>query len=217
MSEGVSPSPKGTFLGFPIEGRKVLGGLIIAGLAAALLIYGSFVRGSTTVPQIMAAVLIVVGLAIAIGILPVQAPQDVYGGLVLAEVAILALIASADLPGQRGFAFGPGTAPRLFSIMLAALGAVVALSGVFAPGPRIEKYKIRGPVLVIVSILLFAAMIRPLGLVPASFITFLVAISGSKEMRLVESLVGAVAMTAFCVVLFVYLLNLPFQLWPRFF
>jgi len=26
----------------------------------------------------------------------------------------------------------------------------------------------------------------------------------------------AAAMTAFCVFLFVYLLNLPFQLWPRF-
>jgi putative tricarboxylic transport membrane protein len=204
-------------LGFPIEGRKVLGGLIIAGLAAALLIYSFYARGATTVPQIMAAVLVVVGLLIAVGVLPVAAPQDLYGGLVLIEVAILALIASADLPGQRGFAFGPGTAPRLFSILLAGLGAAVALSGVFIPGPRIEKYKIRGPVFVIASILLFAAMIRPLGLVPASFITFLIAISGSKEMRPVESVIGAAAMTAFCVLLFVYLLNLPFQLWPRFF
>ena len=44
------------------------------------------------------------------------APQDYYGGLVLMMLAILALIASAELPGQRGFAFGPGTAPRLFAI-----------------------------------------------------------------------------------------------------
>jgi hypothetical protein len=35
-------------------------------------------------------------------------------------------------------------------------------------------------------------------------------------MRVVESLLGAAVMTAFCVGLFVYLLNLPFQLWPRF-
>jgi hypothetical protein len=34
------------------------------------------------------------------------------------------------------------------------------------------------------------------------------------EMRWVESLIAAVAMTAFCVRLFVYLLQLPFQLWP---
>jgi hypothetical protein len=59
-------------------------------------------------------------------------------------------------------------------------------------------------------------MIRPLGLVIASFITFVVAITGSKEMRIVEGLIGAAVMTVFCVLLFVYLLNLPFQLWPRF-
>jgi hypothetical protein len=136
--------------------------------------------------------------------------------LVLIAVAILAIWASRDLPGQRGFAFGPGTAPRLFAGLLVGLGALVALTGLVTDGPRIEKYKIRGPVLVIASILLFAAMIRPLGLVVASYITFVVAILGTKEMRIVESLLGAAVMTAFCVGLFVYLLNLPFQLWPRF-
>jgi hypothetical protein len=136
--------------------------------------------------------------------------------LVLIAVAILAIWASRDLPGQRGFAFGPGTAPRLFAGLLVGLGALVALTGLVTDGPRIEKYKVRGPVLVIASILLFAAMIRPLGLVIASYVTFIVAILGSKEMRVIESLLGAAVMTAFCVGLFVYLLNLPFQLWPRF-
>jgi hypothetical protein len=136
--------------------------------------------------------------------------------LVLVAVAILAIWASRELPGQRGFAFGPGTAPRLFAGLLVGLGTVVALIGLVTDGPRIEKYKIRGPVLVIASILLFAAMIRPLGLVIASFMTFVVAISGSKEMRIIEGLIGAAVMTVFCVLLFVYLLNLPFQLWPRF-
>ena len=146
----------------------------------------------------------------------IRSPRDFWGGLVLVAVAILAIWASRDLPGQRGFAFGPGTAPRLFAGLLVGLGTVVALVGLVTDGPRIEKYKIRGPVLVIASILLFAAMIRPLGLVIASFMTFVVAITGSKEMRIVEGLIGAAAMTVFCVLLFVYLLNLPFQLWPRF-
>jgi putative tricarboxylic transport membrane protein len=150
--------------------------------------------------------------------------------MALVKLATLALIASAELPGQRGFAFGPGTAPRLFSFVLAALGAIVALGGVFTDGPPIEKYKIRGPGLVIIAILAFAATIRgfnvtifglhivmpQLGLVPATFLAFMISILGSTEMRWIESLIAAVAMTAFCVFLFVYLLNLPFQLWPRF-
>ena len=149
-------------------------------------------------------------------IFSIRSPRDFWGGLVLIAVGILAIWASRDLPGQRGFAFGPGTAPRLFSGLLVILGALVALVGLITDGPRIEKYKVRGPVLVIASILGFAAMIRPVGLVIASYVTFMVAILGSKEMRVLESFIAAAVMTAFCVLLFVYLLNLPFQLWPRF-
>ena len=217
MSEGVTSSRSGAVGGFSFGRSGLVGGLIIAALAAALLVYSWFVRSPVLIPQTMAVAVLVIGLITAVGLVPVRAPQDYYGGLVFVEIAILALIASADLPGQRGFAFGPGTAPRLFSILLAGLGAAVALSGVFVPGPKIEKYKIRGPVFVIASIMLFAMMIRPLGLVPASFITFVIAILGSREMRIVEGLIGAAVMTGFCVLLFVYLLNLPFQLWPRFF
>src|SRR6187397_2214970 len=128
-------------------------------------------------------------------IFSIRSPRDFWGGLVLIAVAILAIWASRDLPGQRGFAFGPGTAPRLFSGLLVVLGTLVALVGLVTDGPRIEKYKIRGPVLG------FAAMIRPVGMVIASYVTFMVAILGSKEMRVLESFIAAAVMTVFCVFL----------------
>jgi putative tricarboxylic transport membrane protein len=215
MSEGVSPSPRGTRPGFAINTHNLIGGLIVAALALLFLGWAFYVPNAV-IPLILSAALLLVGIAAAIGIVPVHAPRDLYGGIALMMLATVALIASSDLPGQRGFAFGPGTAPRLFSFVLAALGAAVALGGVFAEGPPIEKYRIRGPFFVIIAILAFAAMIRPLGLVPATFLTFLISILGSTEMRWVESLIAAVVMTLFCVLLFVYLLNLPFQLWPRF-
>ena len=215
MSEGLSPSPGGTRPGFSVNTHNLIGGLIVAVLAVLFLGYAFYVPNAV-IPRFLSAALIVIGIATAVGFLPVHGPRDLYGGLALVMLATFALIASADLPGQRGFAFGPGTAPRLFSFLLAALGAAVAVGGVFAEGPPIEKYKIRGPALVIIGILAFANMIRPVGLVPATFLTFMISILGSTEMRWIESLLMAAAMTAFCVFLFVYLLNLPFQLWPRF-
>ena len=214
MSEGVTPSPGGT--GYSLRPRHLVGGSIVVLLGLGLLIY-AFYTPNTTFPKIIATLLIVVGLAAAFGLLPVQAPRDFYGGLALVMLPCLALIASAELPGQRGFAFGPGTAPRLFSLVLAALGAIVAVGGVFTEGPPIEKYKLRGPALVIIGILAFAAMIRPLGLFPATFLAFMISILGSTEMRWLESVIAAAAMTLFCWLLFVVLLNLPFQLWPRFY
>jgi putative tricarboxylic transport membrane protein len=154
----------------------------------------------------------------------VRGPRDFYGGLTLIALAIIAIWTSGDLPGTHGFAFGPGTAPRLFAGLLAVVGGLVALGGLLVDGPPLEGYAIRGPAWVILAILAFAGMIRgislgpvnipPLGLVPSAFAAFMVSIFGSTEMRWLESLIAAVVMTAFCVALFVYLLQLPFQLWP---
>jgi putative tricarboxylic transport membrane protein len=191
-----------------------LGGFIIAVLALFLLAC-TFLISSPLVPRVMAIVVAVVGVAVAAGLIPVRNPRDLYGGLALIEIAIFALVASAELPGQRGFAFGPGTAPRLFAGLLAALGAAVALIGAVTEGPAIEKYKVRGPAFVISAIIMFAALIRPFGLILSTFLAYMVSIMGSREMRVLEALVAAVGMTVFCWLVFVVLLNLPFQLWPQ--
>ena len=74
----------------------------------------------------------------------VRGPRDFYGGLALIALAIVAILASSDLPGQHGFAFGPGTAPRMFATLLAVVGALVALVGLFFDGPPIGHFAIRG-------------------------------------------------------------------------
>src|SRR5205085_6043037 len=61
----------------------------------------------------------------------IRNPQDFYGGVALVGLALIALWASADLPGMRGFAFGPGTAPRLFALVLGGMGVWVVLLGLF--------------------------------------------------------------------------------------
>ncbi len=145
----------------------------------------------------------------------VASPQDAWGGLLLIALAVFAVWASSDLPGQRGFAFGPGTAPRLFAGLLVILGIVISIMGLLAKGPAIGGYAIRGPAMVTASIIVFALLIRPAGLVVSSFLTFMISATASKETRWVETTITAIALTAFCVFLFVYLLNLPFQLCPQ--
>jgi putative tricarboxylic transport membrane protein len=228
MAEGVKPSQEGPRSDLSLATNPLRGGIIVTVLALLLFLSAfSIDRAtvmftlfgvnfwSTTVPQILALLVAATGVAVMAGFIKVRGPQDFYGGLVLVLLAILALVASAELPGQRGFAFGPGTAPRLFSCLLAGVGAAVAVVGATADGPPIEKYKIYGPTLVVIAICLFAALIRPFGLVIATYTAFIVSIMGSTEMRWIESIIGAAVMTAFCWLLFVVLLNLPFQLWPQ--
>ena len=228
MAEDIKPALEGPRPGEMPQTNNLRGGITVAVIALVLLL-GAFAVcsntvmfqigpvgvSSTMVPRLLALLTAAAGVLIALNLVPVRAPQDFYGGLTLVLLAILALAASAELPGQRGFAFGPGTAPRLFALLLVGLGIAVTVVGMTTDGPPIEKYRIRGPALVIVGIFLFAVLIRPFGLVIATYAAFMVSIYGSTEMRWLESLIAAAAMTAFCWFLFVKLLGLPFQLWPQ--
>jgi putative tricarboxylic transport membrane protein len=193
------------------------GGALLAVAGVLLLVWSYFVQNPVplTVPGSI-VIFIAVGIAISAGFLRVQNPQDVYGGMALILLALTAFVASNDLPGMRGFAFGPGTAPRLFAFTLAIMSLAVVVGGLLTSGPEVSGYKIRGVVFIIGSILAFAATIRPLGLVIASFATMVICAAAAEDVKWKETLIVAALVTAFCAVLFPYGLALPFQLWPRF-
>jgi len=146
----------------------------------------------------------------------VRAPQDFYGGLTLIALAVFTLYAGSDLSGMQGFSFGPGTAPRLFAWLLIAFGIGITIMGVMFDGPRLERWSARGVILTTASILVFAATVRPLGLILSSFLSFMVSAAATSETRWVEATISAIAMAVGCAILFPYILNLPFQLWPQF-
>jgi len=146
----------------------------------------------------------------------VRNPQDFYGGLALVVVALLALWASSNLPGMHGFAFGPGTAPRLFAGLLLITGAAITLIGFLTEGAPLEQYHVRGPLFVCAAILFFAASVRPLGLVISSYITIMISAGATEDTRWLETAIWGVILTTFCALLFPYALNLPLPLWPQF-
>src|SRR6202521_5836801 len=78
----------------------------------------------------------------------IRDPRDFYGGLALIALGVFAIWASRDLPGMHGFAFGPGTAPRMVAIILIGLGAVITFIGLVTEGAVVERYEISGPTLI---------------------------------------------------------------------
>jgi putative tricarboxylic transport membrane protein len=142
-------------------------------------------------------------------------PRDYYGGAALIALAIFAIEASHELPGRRGFAFGPGTAPFMFAMVLGALGIGVTATGLTVKGPGIDRFYFRGPFFITLSVTLFAWMVRPLGLVTASFLSIMAATGATPDARLVESIIWGAVLTLFCCLLFPIALNLPLQLWPN--
>lgn len=186
--------------------------------------------------------------------------QDLIGGLILLLFAGLVLWATRDLPGQQGFTFGPGTAPRLFAILLAGNAALVMVSALFSDGPNVrysltaslaigalgaiwfgvyqltggtleataaltiaslagitilDRVEVRGPTLITVSILGFAAFIQPLGLIVSTFLLVFVSAAANREFRLLETIIWGAIISVFCALLFPYVLNLSMPLMPR--
>jgi putative tricarboxylic transport membrane protein len=146
----------------------------------------------------------------------IKGPQDFIGGLVLVAVAVFALWACSDLQGMHGFSFGPGTAPRMFAVLLMGLGAAIAIVGIVQEGPALQGLSWRGPLFVMVAIVFFAVSIRPLGLIVSGLAAFLISALGSHETRWVEAVVVGICLTIGCAFLFPYVLGLPMPLFPRF-
>jgi putative tricarboxylic transport membrane protein len=194
-----------------------VGGIILACMGVVLLAT-SFMLQNPVPLTVRGAIVIfaAVGLAVSFGFMRVQNQQNFYGGMALILLSLVAFVASNDLPGMRGFAFGPGTAPRLFAFTLALLSLAVVVSGLLTLGPHVTPYKFRGVIFIIGSTLVFAATIRPLGLVISTFATIVVCSAAAEDVKWRETIVVATGLTVFCALLFPYGLNLPFQLWPRF-
>ena len=214
MSEGGVARHSAGGLRYEHLAAAVLFGIALIGPVCGLLfgkgpgLGDKFWQGSYSLPMALFGIVVVA--------VRLRAPKDFFGGAMLVGLALFAFWASSDLPGMRGFSFGPGTAPRLFAGVLLIFGVIITAIGLLTEGGHLEKYAARGPLWVTAGILFFAMTIRPLGLIISSFVAFLVTSLGSTETRWVEAFIAAAALTAFCTFLFPYVLNLPFQMWPWF-
>lgn len=139
--------------------------------------------------------------------------QDLVGGAVLIAVALVALWSSRDLPGMNGFAFGPATAPTLVAGFLLCCGVAIVGSGILWPASR-PRYSIRGPLFILLAIGAFASLVQPLGLMLSSYVTFIVASCGSRDVKWMETIVGGAVIVVCCSLFFSYALNMPFNLFP---
>jgi putative tricarboxylic transport membrane protein len=139
----------------------------------------------------------------------VRNPQDVLAGVVLIGVALFALWAAGNLSQGRLGAVGPGMMPRATAVLVGVVGALVVLIAFVAPGPRLERWSLRGPFFVCLALIAFAVTIRWMGLLVAGPLVAVVSSAASPETRIKEILIFGIAVTIFSIALFKYLLNLP--------
>jgi hypothetical protein len=119
--------------------------------------------------------------------------RDIVGGGLLAALgAAAAAYAATHYNVGTITRMGPGMIPAALGVLLVILGLVIAIPGFFRSG-QFPEVRIFTPIFVLGSIVAFAVLIRPFGLIPAVFVaTFVATLAELKFRPLVSCALGLV-------------------------
>ena len=109
---------------------------------------------------------------------------------------------------------GPGYLPKFLSYALMVIGMFIAIKAIRFGDSAIEPFKWRPLLFVLGPIVGFAFFIVKFGIVVSIFFVTFVSCFGTREARWVGSFALSAFMAGFSVLLFVYCLGLPIQVWP---
>lgn len=140
---------------------------------------------------------------------------DIAFGAFLVFLAVVALWETWGLSVGSAADMGPGYVPRALAWILMGFGLAFAISGVRAAHRALPRFDFRSFFMVLLSLAVFAVLLPKGGLALATFTTLACSTFAVSGFRWRESLLFAILITAFTVLLFVNGLGLPLAVWPR--
>ena len=88
------------------------------------------------------------------------------------------------------------------------------IGGLRRGGIALEAWRLRGPLFILGAAVAFGFAVRPLGLAVAGPLAIVIGAFASRETKWLEMLIFGVVLTALCVGLFKFALNLPIPVAP---
>ncbi|TQF42823.1 membrane protein [Bradyrhizobium sp. UNPF46] len=137
-------------------------------------------------------------------------------GVLFLAFAVFFFATALQYPAGTAAKMGPGYFPRLLAIVLAAIGLVVMFGALKPAADRqtLRKWDLKGLAWITGSVILFGALLFPLGLVGALFVLIVVSSRASSEFTWIGALTNAAVLIVLCLAVFVYGLGLPLPVWP---
>lgn len=146
--------------------------------------------------------------------LQIRHPKDFYAGVIFIVVGVAALLIGRDYSLGTTTRMGPGYFPALLGALQTLLGLIISLRSLIFDGPAVGHVGFRPLVLILASMLAFAGLLEPAGLVIATAALIAIGCLGSVESRAREVIILSIALIAVALGLFVYGLGLPMKIWP---
>jgi hypothetical protein len=139
----------------------------------------------------------------------IRHPKDFWTGIIFLFFGLAAVYLGQDYKMGTAGRMGPAYFPTILGTLLAVIGLVGVIRSGMHSGEAIGKFYIRELVLVLSAVLLFGFLVRGAGLVPSVLVLVLLSAYASPKFTWGPSLLLAVGLAVFCVVVFVKLLGLP--------
>jgi hypothetical protein len=142
----------------------------------------------------------------------IRNPKDFFTGLLLLAISLFFAYGLLELPLGSAFRMGPGYFPLVLTALLAALALGIMANGFRSEGEPVGAIPWRALFIITLSVGLYGATLKGLGLVPALALTvFISTFAGGKwDVRVAVSV--TVVLVAACVAVFVKGLGLPLSL-----
>ena len=144
----------------------------------------------------------------------IRHPKDFWSGVLFVAIGAFALVAGSKYTIGTAARMGPGYFPRILGILLIVLGAILALRSFRLQGDAVPGWKWRPTLLVLGSVVLFGAIVKPVGMAISTVILILLASAASHEFRPKDAAISGVLLAALAVGVFVIGLNLQLPIWP---
>jgi hypothetical protein len=144
----------------------------------------------------------------------IRHPKDFIAGLLFVALGAGAIVISTGYTLGTAAHMGPGYFPRTLGILLVGIGALLSVRALRLRGEALPAWKWRPTVIVLGSVVLFGAIVTPLGLVLSTIILIVLSSAASTEFRWREALVSSLLLAAVVVGVFVFGLHLQLPIWP---
>lgn len=139
----------------------------------------------------------------------IKHPKDFWTGVIFLVVGLSAVLIGLDYNMGTAGKMGPAYFPSVLGGLLTLIGAVAVIRSLRHQGEAIEKFHIKELAIVLGGVLLFGALIRGAGLVPAAVVVIVISAYASPLFKWHEALLLGVAMSGFAFLVFIKLLGLP--------
>ena len=113
---------------------------------------------------------------------------------------------------------GPGYFPFWLGVIMAVIGALVLLGSIrsHAEPETMERWALRPLFIILVSVVVFGLLLETLGLVLSLIVLVVGSSLASHEFTWRATLINALVLVIFSLIVFVYALSLQFPVWPTF-